>query len=113
MLASLVGRDIMVRLETGEGPLKHVHSPLRCRVLHALGATGGAATGGADDGLEVDILQPPHESLRGGRLRLSPHDPAEPVTWVMQGREVVVQVELHLPRIGHISDGIGSIEPLQ
>ena len=111
MLAGWVGRDISVRLEAGEGPLKHVHAPLQCKVLHVLPSGGTPGPSAEGDSLEVDILAPPHPSLRGGRLRLTAHDPASSFEVAGQGREVVVQIELYLPGVGHISDGVGVIEP--
>ena len=102
-----------IRMETGDGPLKHAHTPLQCRVLRVVPSSSGGPAEPTGEVVELDILRPPHESLRGGRLRIWAHDPQAPISGAFQGRDVVVEVELHMPRLGHISSGIGALEPIQ
>lgn len=113
MLGGFVAKELHVRVESGDGPLRHVHAPLRCRVLHARGLPDPAGPpGGSQESLELDILQPPHESLRGARLLLIPHEPDGTLLDALKGREVVVDIQLHVPRMGHVADGAGILEPL-
>jgi hypothetical protein len=107
MLQDLMGRQVLVRVEEGDGPLRRVKVNLRGRVIQVSSGGGVPSPSGTSERVEVDLVNVPDESLRGGRLILRPRLAGSSLEEVMAGRDVVVNMDLHLPHLGQLGKGIG------
>jgi hypothetical protein len=109
VLQDLIGRQVLVHVEEGEGPLRRVKAGLRGKVIHV--SSGGASPSPAStsERMELDLVNVQDESLRGGRLVLRPRLSGSSLEEVMEGRDVVVNMDLHLPHLGNLAKGIGTL----
>jgi hypothetical protein len=107
MLQDLIGRQVLVQVEEGEGDLRRVKGNLRGKVIH-VSASGGASSSSSER-VDVDLVNVQDEHLRGGRLILRPRLAGSSLEEVLQGRDVVVNIDLYLPHLGNLAKGIGTL----
>jgi hypothetical protein len=106
MLEDLIGRQLLVQVEEGEGSLHGLKANLRGKVIHV--SSGGAPSpSSTSERVEMELVNVQSESLRGGRLVLRPRLAGSSLHEVMEGRDVVVNMDLYLPHLGHFAKGIG------
>jgi hypothetical protein len=113
MLQDLIGRQVLVRVEEGDGPLRRAKANLRGKVIHASSGGGTPSPSTTSERVEVDLVNVPDESLRGGRLVLRPRLVGSSLGEVMEGRDVVVNIDLFLPHLGQLGKGIGLLLRVQ
>jgi hypothetical protein len=111
MLQDLIGRQVLVHVDEGEGDLRRVKGNLRGKVIHV--TAGGGAPSSPPERADVDLLNVQDESLRGGRLILKPRLAGSSLEEILQGRDVVVNMELNLPHLGNLAKGIGTLLRIQ
>lgn len=109
MLQDLIGRQVAVQVEEGDGALHRAKSNLHGRVIHV--TTGGEAPSPSSpsEQVEVELVNVEDPSLRGGRLVLRPRLAGSSLESVMEGHDVVVNIDLFLPHLGHFAKGIGML----
>jgi hypothetical protein len=109
MLKDLIGREVLVHVEEGEGPLRRAKATLRGKVIHVSSGGGAPSPSSTSERLELDLVNVQDEGLRGGRLVLRPRLSGSLLEEVMEGRDVVVNMELYLPHLGNLAKGIGTL----
>lgn len=107
MLQDLIGRQVLVRVEEGDGALHRVKSNLHGKVIHVSTGGGAPSSSSTSERADVDLVNVQDESLRGGRLVLRPRLAGSSLEEVMAGRDVVVNIDLFLPHLGNLAKGIG------
>ncbi|MCI4352690.1 MAG: hypothetical protein L3K14_04800 [Thermoplasmata archaeon] len=109
MLQDLIGRQVLVHVEEGDGALRRVKANLRGKVIHVSGGGGAPSPSSSSEQVEVELLNVQDESLRGGRLVLRPRLANSSLVEVIEGRDVVVNMDLYLPHLGPFAKGIGTL----
>jgi hypothetical protein len=109
MLQDLIGRQVLLQVEEGDGALRRAKTNLRGKVIHVSSGGGAPSTSSTSERVEVDLVNVQDESLRGGRLVLRPRLAGSSLEAVMEGRDVVVNMDLYLPHLGYLSKGIGTL----
>ena len=107
MLQDLIGRQVSVQVEEGDGALRRAKANLHGKVIHVSPGGGAPSPSGTSERVELDLLNVQDESLRGGRLILRPRLAGSSLSEVLEGHDVVVNMDLHLPRLGYLAKGIG------
>lgn len=107
MLEDLIGRQVRVQVEEGDGALHRAKTNLHGKVIHV--STGGASAPPSDpsERVEMELENVQEASLRGGRLVLRPRLAGSSLEAVLEGHDVVVNMDLYLPHLGHFAKGIG------
>jgi hypothetical protein len=109
MLQDLIGRQVLVQVEEGDGPLRRVKSNLRGKVIHVSSGGGASTPSSSSERVEMDLVNVQDEALRGGRLVLRPRLAGSTLEGVLEGRDVVVNMDLYLPHLGQLGKGIGML----
>jgi hypothetical protein len=109
MLQDLIGRQVRVQVEEGDGALRRAKSNLHGKVIHVSGGDEAPAPASTPERVEVELMNVQDERLRGGRLVLRPRLAGSSLQEVMEGRDVVVNIDLYLPHLGNFAKGIGML----
>ncbi len=109
MLQDLIGRQVLVQVEEGDGALRRAKANLRGKVIHVSSGSGTPSPSSTPERVEVDLVNVQDESLRGGRLVLRPRLVGSSLEEVLEGRDVVVNMDLYLPHLGYLAKGIGML----
>jgi hypothetical protein len=109
MLQDLIGRHVLVQVEEGDGALRRAKANLRGKVIHVSSGGGPSSPSSPSERVDVDLVNVQDESLRGGRLVLRPRLAGSSLQEVMEGRDVVVNIDLYLPHLGNFAKGIGTL----
>jgi hypothetical protein len=107
MLQDLIGRQVRVQVEEGDGALHRAKSNLHGKVIHVSSGGEGPSPSPTSERVEMELMNVQDESLRGGRLVLRPRLAGSSLGEVMEGRDVVVNIDLFLPHLGNFAKGIG------
>lgn len=113
MIEDLLGRQVSVQVEEGSGALRRAKGNLHGKVIHASSGGGVSPPAGPSERVELDLLNVQDPSLRGGRLILRPRLAGSSLGEVMEGHDVVVNMDLYLPHLGQLDKGIGVLLRLQ
>jgi hypothetical protein len=109
MLQDLIGRQVLVQVEEGEEPLRRAKTNLHGKVIHASSGGGSASPSTTSERIELDLVNVQDVNLRGGRLILRPRLAGSSLEEVLEGRDVIVNMELYIPHLGNLAKGIGTL----